>query len=384
MTKAEDGDVKRTVTRLQTGGKADGRIVRDVEKFINDYVAFADNYSFPIALWIVATYVFPSFDAFPYMVITADTKRSGKSRLAEMISFCCSNPRFFTAMTPSTMFNIIEAEHPVVIFDEAETLSSESQGVMTQVLNAGYRKGTKIPRMTGKDQWKEYDTYSPKVFVLIGDVRDTLRDRSVIVRMKRMDTPTRFVHEIVKARGAELRDTITSELEPHLQTIAQAYMDFKGIEFLTDRDEEIWSPLFVLANILCPERLPELSRIAVDMATEKTIAKRHYVNMAESEDAAQDDEYKLRLLSDLLAIMQGKSVSSQDAVNRLRDLPTAPWRKFRGDGITMHNIADMLSQFGIRPVPIRVNAGSGKTKTSKVFKGYKLEAVRLAVRKHSK
>lgn len=363
-------DVAGKVTLLH----ADRRIVRDVEKYINEYVGFADNYSLPIALWVLATYTFPSFDAFPYMVITADTKRSGKTRLAEIISFCCSNPRFFTAMTPSTMFNIIEAEHPVVIFDEAETLSSESQGVMSQVLNAGYRKGSKVPRMVGKDQWKEYDTYSPKIFVLIGDVRDTLRDRSIIVRMKRMDTPTRFVHEVVKAKGAELRDEITTELEPHLQAIAQAYMDFKGIEFLTDRDEEIWSPLFVMAQIFCPERMAELSRIAVDMATEKTVAKRRYVDMGESEDAAQDNEYKLRLLSDLLTVMNGKSMSSQDAVNGLREMPTAPWRKFRGDGITMHNIADMLSQFGVRPVPVR----SGK----KVFRGYKLETVRAAVRKH--
>jgi Protein of unknown function (DUF3631) len=366
-------DLKGFKTDLSEYGSG---VVKRVEQFINKYVSFTDAYSLPIALWVMATYVFPSFDAFPYMVITADTKRSGKTRLAEMIAFCCSNPRFFTAMTPSTMFNIIEAEHPTVIFDEAETLSGESQSVMSQVLNAGYRNGTKIPRMTGKNTWHEYDTYSPKIFILIGDVRDTLRDRSIIVRMKRAETSARFVHETVKAEGDELRNELSNAVQERSDEISQAYLDHTGIEFLTDRDEEIWIPLFVMAQVFCPERLNELERIAVDMATEKTQAKRRYVELSGMEDSAQDEEYAVRLLNDLLTVMQSKAVSSQDAVNRLRAIPTAPWRKFRGDGITMHNIADMLSRFGVRPVAVR----SGKT----VFKGYKVDIVRDAVKKHQR
>jgi hypothetical protein len=357
------------VTRLQ--------IVKDIEAYINRYVSFQDAYSLPIALWVLGTYCFPSFDAFPYMVVTSETKRSGKSRLGiELMNFVASNPRAFTAMTPSTMFNIIEAEHPTVLFDEAETLSGESQSVMTQVLNAGYRKGTRIPRMVGKDQIKEFDTYSPKVFVLIGDVRDTLRDRSIIVRMKRAEAPTRFVYEVAKMEGATVREMASEQVEAALLDIGSVYMNHKGIEFLTDRDEEIWTPIFTLCQVFCPERLHELERIAVDMATEKTATKKRYVDLGEAEDAAQDDEYKLRLLSDMLSVMSGKNTTSQDMVSRLRELPTAPWRKFRGDGITMHNIADMVSQFGLTPVPIRI----GKL----VAKGYKLETVRTIVKKYVK
>jgi hypothetical protein len=364
-----------TVTRLHGGSE----LVRDIETFINTYAKFTDeSYSLPIALWIIATYCFPCFDAFPYMVITAETKRSGKTRLAELISFACSNPRFMTSITPSTMFNMIEAEAPTIFFDEAETLSSESQNSMTQVLNAGYRKGQTIPRMVGKEQWKEFKVYSPKVFILIGDVRDTLRDRSVIIKMRRAgagEMQTRFVYEIVKNHGRELRERASAIVEANVAEISSQYMTSTGFRFLSDRDEEIWTPLFVLCQMLCPERMDQLTRVAVDIATEKTVEKKSYRDM-EDDDAeknAQDEEFNVRLLQDLYAVMGGKNISSQDAVDRLQAIPTSPWRKYRGVGITMHNIADILDVMHIDPKPIRV----GK----KVFKGYKIEQVREAMKR---
>lgn len=362
------------VTELQN-------IVSKLEAFFNRFATFTDAYSLPIALWTICTYLFPNFDAFPYMVITSDTKRSGKTRLGELISFVCSNPRSFGAMTPSAMFRIIEEVQPTIFFDEAEILSQESAGTMRSVLNMGYRKGSTVPRTIG-GQVVEFKTYCPKVFILIGDVLDTLRDRSIIVRMKRSAVQNVFRYETVKAEGEALRDEIQIVIDEKSSEIVSAFYDFKGIEFLTDRDEEIWTPIIVLASVICPERMPELSRIAVDMATEKTQEKRRYTQLLrdETEDKAQDDEYALRLLSDLNGVFQNGSerVSSQDAVAALRSLPTAPWRKFRGDGITMHNIADMLSRFGLRPCPIRVGQG----KTSKVAKGYKKEQVAKVYAKH--
>src|SRR5207247_3545549 len=48
------------------------------------------------------------------------------------------------------------------------------------VLNGGYRKGATVTR-----RGLTYAVYSPKVFILIGDVFDTLRDRSIVIEMWR-------------------------------------------------------------------------------------------------------------------------------------------------------------------------------------------------------
>ena len=353
------------------------RIVERIENFISRFVSFTDSaYTLPIALWAICTYIFPSFDAFPYMVITSDTKRSGKTRLAELIGFICSNPRSFGAMSPSSMFRIIEEVQPTIFFDEAEILSQESAGTMRSVLNMGYRKGSTVPRTIG-GQVVEFKTYCPKVFVLIGDVMDTLNDRSIIVRMKRGEPRERFMYEATKEEGSMIREEIAGEIEARKSEIESAFYDFKGIEFLTDRDEEIWTPLFVMASVICSERMHELNRIAVDMATEKTAERRAYRTLAQFESDAQGDEYSIRLLKDLHQVMNGeKSIANDDVMSRLKALETAPWRKFRGDGVTKNNVADMLSRFGVHSRPIR----QGK----KVNRGYVLADIEKAVKQYQK
>lgn len=365
-----------TSTGNVTALQQERELLSHIETFLNRFVTFTDSYSLPIALWAICTYLFPNFDAFPYMVITSETKRSGKTRLAELVSFVCSNPRNFGAMTASSMFRIIEEVQPTIFFDEAEVLTGESAGMMRSVLNMGYRKGSTVPRTIGGEV-VEFKTYCPKVFILIGDVLDTLRDRSIIVRMKRGEPKERFVYESVKSEGEAIRDEIQAVIDARSSEIVNAFCEYKGISFLTDRDEEIWTPIFVLASVICPDRMTELERIAVDMATEKTAPKRQYRSLGQSEEDAQNEEYGIRLLADLHQVMQGKkSISNVDAVEALRALPTAPWRKFRGDGLTKHNIADMLSRFGIRTMTIR----HGES----VLRGYKTDAVSKAYKAHHK
>jgi hypothetical protein len=353
-------------------------MISKIEGFITKYVSFSDSYQLPLALWALCTFVYQTFDAFPYISITAMTKRSGKSRLGcDILSFICSNARQFGSMSAAMFYRLIDAEHPTVIFDEAENLSNESANDMRKVLNAGYRRGGTVGRTVG-GQPHDFDCYSPKVFILIGDVYDTLRDRSIIVRMQRADAPARFLYEIAKEEGKTIREEASAMVNDLLPEIGQAYLDFKGLPFLTDRDEEIWTPLFVMAQVFCPERIPELSRMAVDMAMEKTVEKVRYVDTAKMEKEAEEKEYSVRLLNDLEQVMNGKNISSADAVVRLRELPTGPWRKFRGEGVSMNNIADMLARFpGVRPVPIR---STGGRKDSKVFKGYRIDAVRAAIK----
>lgn len=363
------------------------QLVKDLEAFISRYVTFADaSYTLPIALWTIATYIFPTFDAFPYLTITSDTKRSGKTRCAEIISFGCANPRMSGAMTAAAMFSTIDEESPTMFFDEAETLSSEAQGVLTAMLNMGYRKGSEILRKHGNEV-VSFKVYCPKVFILIGDVRDTLKDRSIIVRMKRAEPKERFVYNVAQMEGQELRSRIEAlvgnagrgRLGQMTAAIDTAFQDFKGITFLTDRDEEIWSSLFVIAQTFCPERTKELQKTATDMSVEKTQESRRYVNLLGEESKAMDDEYAVKLLKDLaIVIGKKKGVTSQEAVAALKEIDTAPWRKYRGNGLDVLSMADMLSRFNVSPKAIRVGKGDHGNKN--VFKGYSAVDVARAIK----
>jgi hypothetical protein len=355
-------------------------IVREIEAFISDYATLADpSHVFPIALWIMGTYTFLDFDAFPYITITSATKRSGKTRLSELIGFTCNKPRSFSALSASSLFRTIEAEHPTVIFDEAEQLSSEAQSTLRSVLNTGYRKGQSIPRVGVGGAVEEFTVYCPKVFVLIGDVYDTLKDRSIIIRMVRSDAVKRFVYGPAQSFGMQLRNKIQYAIKEHQKEIVKQFTEHTGLGFLMDRDEEIWTPLFVLAKIFCPDRIQELKIAAIDIATEKTAESRRYINLQKQEARAIDDDYSKRLLVDLYGLMLAdrKVISSADAVDALKAIPVAPWRKFRGDGITGREVAKMLSRFGVHPVRIALGSGRGK----QTFKrGYKRESLEAAMK----
>ena len=355
-------------------------IIKRIEDYVQDYVTLADpQYSLPIALWVLGTFCFSEFDAYPYLVITSPTKRSGKTRLSEMISFSGSNPRNFAAMTAATMFRAIEDEKPMLIFDEAETLSSESANTMRAVLNVGYRRGQTVPRVAAGGI-KEYTTYCPKVFVLIGDTYDTLRDRSIVITMKRAETRRRFVYDVAREEGRVLREEMHDAVQWHLGDLQHAFQNHKGLPFLMDRDEEIWTSLFCLCDVFAKDRVKELQAAAVDMSTEKTADARRYVDLRAAETTAMEDEYAKRLLADLysLFVIGGKVISTQDAIDKLKEITVAPWRKFRGEGIDAHDMANLLSRFGVRPVRIAVGSGRGK---QKFYRGYRRKDVETAMSK---
>lgn len=352
-------------------------IIDELQKYIKRFSTFpALDYSLPLALWAIGTQVYPDFDSYPYLVITSATKRSGKTRLAEILSFISANPVNSGAMTPASMFKTMADEKPTIFIDEAESLSSEAASNMRVVLNMGYRKGQTVRRVVGQEV-REYQVYCPKCFILIGDVYDTLKDRSIIVRMRRGEASERFVYEPVKAEGAVLRDKIAMWIEENHSALIDSFTRFAGIDFLTDRDEEIWSPLFVLCQMIAPERLNDLKRLAVDMATEKTMESRRYSELENAEEKAADDEYASRLLLDVAALIDGKkSMPTADILSQLREIPTAPWRVYKGEGITMHSLSNMLSRFGVAPCNIQVGKGREKRK---IVKGYRALDVKAGI-----
>jgi hypothetical protein len=369
-----------TTSAPSEGSSADCTLIHDLESYIIAYVTLLEPYyALVIALWLMATHAWTAFDAFPYLVVTSATKRSGKTRLLELLSFVASNSRLVAHISPAALYRTIDAEKPTLLVDEAEMFSS-AQSEYRSLLNTGYRRGQTVKRHDG-----DYETYCPKAFALIGDLHDTLRDRSVVVAMTRAGASRRFVFSEAQEEGAALREKLNAAVSSRAQEIGEAAGGFDGLPFLTDRDEEIWTPLFVLCRLLCPDRLPELSRAAADMSAAKTAKPRRHVELGEEEDQAQEQEYAERLLRDMVAITDERDqITTQEAIAKLREIPTSPWRRFRGEGLRDGIeggmlLSRMLSQFGVKPTTIRIaqkNLGVGST-----AKGYKREALLEAVHK---
>jgi hypothetical protein len=339
-------------------------------------------YALVAALWAAMTYIWPELDTVPYLTITSSTKRSGKTLFADLIANVASNARNVGGLTTAVIARLIRDEHAVLFVDEAETLSGKSSSDVRSMLNMGYKAGQTWPR-TGRDgQLEHWPVFCPKAFILIGDLTDTLRDRSIMFRMARGNAPERYVSRIGEPDGAALGARLQEWFHDHKEQVLNAYFKHDGLDFLPARDAEIWLSLFAVCSVLAPDRMSELRRAAVDLATEKTMARTIHTSleMDIAEEQATSDEYAEKLVRDLLTVMgKAKSIYTGDALTALYALDVAPWRKFRGVGLTAIDMGNLLKRFPmVTPKPIRT--GSKGTPTEKVARGYRREDVEKAVR----
>lgn len=363
--------------------------LKTLREYLSDYCHFEDKHIVrPLSLWIAGTYVFDAFDSYPYIAINSRTKRSGKTRLSECMGFTCQTPMSVAGATAPALFRAVKDMKPTIIWDEAEQLNSEAASLVRSFLNVGYRKGQTIPRADGKHGIVQWPTYCPKVFVLIGDVYDTLKDRSIIVTMQRLPEGQQlkdFRYEAAKAEGNEIGEELKALCASNIEAIVKAY-ETQGVNFLTDRDAEIWRCLFALDASIGDKESSKathtLTRTAVDTSTEKTLPSRSYAMQGDAELLAERESYARRLLRDLLIITKGrKSISSRDAIKALKNLDTAPWRVYRAesedmagssvlsnDGLDERGMSTLLAMFNLRPKPIR-NAVTDNSKAAKLYKG---------------
>jgi phage N-6-adenine-methyltransferase len=91
-------------------------LIDEIETYLRRYVTFVDrSQALLLALWVLGTHVYEAFDAYGYLVITAATKRAGKTRLLELLSFVAARAHHSADITPAALFAIVEDEKPTLM-----------------------------------------------------------------------------------------------------------------------------------------------------------------------------------------------------------------------------------------------------------------------------
>lgn len=364
------------------------QILTDCVNYINKYATLQNpEHAFVLVLWSAMTHIWPSFDCLPYLEITAFASESGKTRTMELVSYLSANPRTLSADSPASMFRALDDEtKPTMFIDEAEHLNRETNSAR-EFLNKGYRRGQTVPRTIGKEV-VDFESYSPKCFVLIGSVYTTLRSRCIEIEMRRR-TPAeraqapRYKMSEVIAEGNALRDRLHSALDSNMSNIEEFYYDDStDVSFLNERDAELWLPLFAITRAMVPEKIDALTVMATDLSTMKRSDARKSTGeeYQAREAAANMADAQALLLVDMLKLCKGKPfIATEHLLDQLRGIPTAPWRAYRGVGLNAYNLADMLEGTGLKPKPIRVKAE--KSAKQAIKRGYTWEALAEAARK---
>lgn len=315
--------------------------IRLAESQFQDYLILPTGSSFVASLWTIGTYLFGEFDCFPYLTVTSPTKRCGKTRFGEILELLCRRPMMSVNVSEAALFRSIDKEKPTLIIDEAESLrsrDSERSRHLLPILQAGFRQGAFVPRCVGKGhEVQKFSVYCPKAILAIGNLPDTLTDRSIVVSMRR-HLATEHVARFRRRFASQYAEGIISIIEvwaqAHKEKISKAYLK-QNLDFLKDREADIWEPLFAIASVAVPERLEELKQIALRLSGEKA-------------SADVDDSEGLRLLADIRAVldaMKRNVLPSTDLVDMLKRDAVNHW----DEDLSQMKVARLLRPFGISP-----------------------------------
>ncbi|WP_158513481.1 DUF3631 domain-containing protein [Dehalogenimonas formicexedens] len=318
------------------------QLIIDVSGFIRRFVVLPEHYLLAISLWVIHSHAFDHFDTTPYLSITSPEKRSGKTRLLEVLELLVAKPWFTGRVTPAVLARKIDAESPTLLLDESDAAFSgpeEYSETLRGILNTGYRRGGKASICTGQGAnigYKDLSTYCPKAIAGIGNLPDTVADRSILIILKRRmpdETVERFRRRTHEPEATALKGriaTAASSLEVTVPALP---------EELNDRAADCWEPLLAIADAAGRDCFEKARQAAIALMVK---------------DNYQNDSMGVQLLTDLKQIFSTQTyMFTADMIEGLLSLDESPWNDLRGKPINGKKMASLLKSYGIRSQSIR-------------------------------
>jgi hypothetical protein len=150
------------------------------------YLILPDHAANAMALWTLHAWALDAAYVSPFLIFSSPEMRCGKSTALRVLYRVCPRTVLASNISPAALFRYVEAWHPTLLIDEAETFVTGNDEIRG-ILDSGHTRDTaNVIRLVGdKHEPKEFSTWSPKAIAAIGKLSGTLRDRSIDVPMKR-------------------------------------------------------------------------------------------------------------------------------------------------------------------------------------------------------
>jgi hypothetical protein len=221
-----------------------------LEAGLAKYVILTPHQRHALALYTVFDYAFAAFEHNPKIVVTSAAKRSGKTRLLRVLERLLARPLLISGINPTALLRVIEIYGPSILLDEYDALvrsGKEMAEAMRGLLNSGFDKAAArdIKLVPTEDGWepRAFSTWCPQVIAGIGDVPETVADRSVRITMIRK-LRTENVARLRERDGADLSILARQAArwtEDHLEELEEADRHAEGIE--RPRSRRVVSPV---------------------------------------------------------------------------------------------------------------------------------------------
>jgi len=317
-----------------------------------------------IALYVLHTWAFDGAHCTPYLVIQSAAKRSGKTRLEELLEQLVRSPWRIAAASEAAMFRKIETQRPTLLLDEVDAIfgaKAEGTEAVRGILNAGNRPGAAVARVVGEGANLEpvdFSVYCPKVLAGIVTERwpDTVVDRSISIRLERKkadESVQRLRVRKLEAETAHLRAELGRWASEHVEELLEAEPELPAA--LDDRAAEGWEAMLAIAELA--------ERESGDAWAER--ARRAAVKLAEGR--VEEDAHGLVALRAIRAIFgEAEELHTSTILEELSDDEELPFGDYRkGKGLSGRGLTRLLKPFAITSQNVRVDGNQAK--------GYKRE-----------
>lgn len=314
----------------------------EIEEIFTQYVALPKHAVVTCALWAIHTYITVAALCSPILAITSPLMRCGKTTLLGVLSEIVKKPLPASNITPAALFRAIEKFKPTILIDEADTFLKD-HNELRGVINSGHtRRSAFVVRVVGDNhEPTPFSTWSAKTIALIGKLPDTLRDRTIEIKMRR-----RLPNErIKKLKNSTEFTAIKQRMARWAADNIEAVKDAEPVmpKNLSDRASDNWRELLKIAQVLGGD-WPERASQAAEAAGAET---------------GDNDSASIKLLADIRELFRMRNtdqIESSDLVEYLiekEDRPFCEWKN--GKPITARGVARLLAPFGVKPNQYRIN-----------------------------
>jgi len=286
---------------------------------IMKYLDIDEKYIDIIALWAIGTYFHKEFESYPFLFINA-MRGSGKTRLLKLLESLVKDGKITNNLSEAVLFRT--AERNTLLIDEFESINSKDKTALKELLQSGYKKGSKVERMK-KNYSKEgeqmivekFNVYTPVVMANIKGIDDTLGDRCITILLEKSvdKSRTKLIEDFSKSSYIHQLKTILQRISvcsvgvypiknmyiwntyiyttytntlttlPTLYTQKENENDGKSVidsetlelfrkidgAGVDGRNLELFFPLFVIAEIIGKEILDRVLEVAKDIVGER-------------------------------------------------------------------------------------------------------------------
>ncbi|MFF3843086.1 DUF3631 domain-containing protein [Streptomyces sp. NPDC001930] len=334
-------------SRPQPAEPSEGELVlSDLRAQFRRYVVLpSEDALTAVTLWVAATHLQTAWQHAPRLAVVGPAKRCGKSRLLDVVTETVHDPLITVNASPAAVFRSITDNPPTLLVDEADTLFgsakvAEKNEEMRGLLNAGHQRNRPTLRVSGPNhEVSKFPTFAMAALAGIGDLPDTIMDRSVVIRMRRR-RPGEKVAEFRTVRDTPALHAVRDRLVAWLAPLHATAMDLTPKMPVEDRAADTWEPLIAIAD-LAGGPWPEAARAACAAMT--------------NHEAEQDQDHSalnIRLLADIRRAFASEGnpvvIRTGRLLGILNEDAESPWPEYSDKGLTPRGLQILLNDYGIR------------------------------------